>query len=317
MMLQVAGLMRPVVCRAQESAPPAKSYRPGLAPGDQVAVHMYDFPDLGLGGIVQVHVGSNGTVHLPYAGTIQATGMSPDEFQAAISEALRSRGIVKDPNVTVDVASAVNMTVDVIGQVMTPKSVPLYAPAPVSFVLSQVGGVNGLAAHHLVIIHAGEEPPTSLDFDPDAPTSAVLHTMVQPGDIVQVSSMGVYFVAGEVNRPGIYPIGGGFNLGQASAGSGMGVVKNLTLLEALAQTGGITPVAARSKMRILRTIDGKREEIIVDQVKLYKGEIADPIIHPDDIIYVPTSYIRQQTNNLFSTALSSLYAATQIKTIGQ
>jgi hypothetical protein len=48
-------------------------------------------------------------------------------------------------------------------------------------------------------------------------------------------------------------------------------------------------------------------------VKLYKGEVADPILHPDDIIYVPSSYLRQQTNNLFSTALSSVYAAVQVR----
>jgi protein involved in polysaccharide export with SLBB domain len=124
-------------------------------------------------------------------------------------------------------------------------------------------------------------------------------------------------MAGEINRPGIYPLGGALNIGQASSQSGMGVVKQITLLQALAQAGGITPIAARSKMRILRTVDGKREEIIVDEVKLYKGEVADPILHPDDIVYVPSSYIRQQTNNLFATALSGLYAATQLRTLNQ
>ena len=276
---------------------------------------MFDFPDLG--GAVHTHVAPDGSVHLPYAGSIHVAGMSPDEFQNAITEALKNRGIVKDPNVTVEVDNALNMTVDVIGQVLSPKAIPLYAPAPVSFILSQAGGLNGMAARHLTIIHAGEEAPTSLDYDPDAPTPAVLHTMVQPGDIVHVGSRGVFFVAGEVNRPGIFPIGGGLNIGQASAVFGLGIVKNMTMLEALAQAGGITSVAARSKMRILRTVDGKREEIIVDQVKLYKGEIADPIIHADDIIYVPTSYLRLQTNNIFATALSSLYAATQLRSITQ
>jgi polysaccharide export outer membrane protein len=307
--------MLSVVCQAQESAPAARNVRPGFTPGDQVEVHMFDFADLG--GPVRAHVAADGSVHLPYAGTIQAAGKSPDELQVAITEALRSRGIVKDPNVTVDVDNAQNMTVNVIGQVLTPKSIPLYAPATVSSILTQAGGFNGLAAHHLTIIHADEESPTSLDYEPEAPTPAFLHTMVQPGDIIHVSSSGVFFVAGEVNRPGIFPIGGGLSLGQTSANFGLGVVKQMTMLEALAQAGGITAIAARSKMRILRTVDGKREEIIVDQVKLYKGEIADPIIHPDDIIYVPTSYIRQQTNNLFSTALSGVYAATQLKSVSQ
>jgi polysaccharide biosynthesis/export protein len=314
--LLLAGLMiLPAACWAQESAPPVKTTRPGLAPGDQVQVHMYDFPDLG--GPVTAHVALDGSVHLPYAGTIQVAGMSPDAFQLAVGQALRNRGIVKDPNVTVDVVTAVNMTVDVIGMVQSPRAVPLYAPAPLSYILSLVGGMNGYAAHHFTIIHPDDEVPTSLDYDPDAPTVEVLHTLVQPGDIVHVASRGVYFVAGEVGHPGIFPIGGGLSIGQATATSGTGVVKQLTLLEALAQAGGLSPIAARSKMRILRTIDGKREEIIVDQVKLYKGEIADPIIHPDDIIYVPTSYLRQQTNNLFSTALSSLYAVTELKSVTQ
>ncbi len=276
---------------------------------------MFDFPDLG--GPIHVHIAGDGSVHLPYAGTIQAAGKSPDELQAGITEALRSRGIVKDPNVTVDIDSAVNMTVDVIGQVLVPKSIPLYAPAPVSFILAQAGGLNGMAAHHLTIIHADEESPTSLDYEPNAPTPASLHTMVRPGDIVHVGTGGVFFVAGEVNHPGIFPIGGGIGIGQPTPSFGMDVVKQMTMLEALTQAGGITAIAARSKMRILRTVDGKREEIMVDQVKLYKGQIADPIIHPDDIIYIPSSYIRQQTNNLFSTAISGLYAAAQLKSVSQ
>jgi polysaccharide export outer membrane protein len=275
-------------------------------------VHLFDFPELG--GPISVHVAGDGTVHLPYAGTIQATGRTPDQLQAAIDEALRNQGMVKDPNVTVDVQMAVNLAVNVIGQVQSPKTVTLYAPAPISYILTQVGGFTGVASPHLTVIHPGGVMPTSLDYDPEKPNPAVLHTLVKPGDIIHVASRGVYFVAGEVNRPGIFPIGGGLNIGNVTGNFGTGVVKQMTVLEALAQAGGITPIAARSKMRILRTVDGKREEILVDEVKLYKGEIADPIIHPDDIIYVPSSYIRQQTNNLFGTAVSGIYAATELKT---
>jgi polysaccharide export outer membrane protein len=304
--------MLPAFAKAQESAPPQSSFKaPGLAPGDQIEVRMFDFPDLGSSPL-RLHVSADGSVHLPYAGTVQAGGVSPDEFQRSVSEALRSKGIVKEPNVSVEVVSAVNLLVLVLGEVRTPKSIPLYAPAPISFILGEVGGTTGLASAHLTILHHSDQPPTSVDYDPDAPTGAAMQTMVQPGDIIDVSRLGVYFVAGEVNRPGIYPLGGALNAGQA-----MGVVKNITLLQALAQAGGITSIAARSKMRILRTVDGKREEILVDQVKLYKGEVADPILHPDDIVYVPSSYLRQQTNNLFATALSGLYAAQQLKQLNQ
>jgi polysaccharide export outer membrane protein len=303
--------MLPVLGGTQETT----SAGQGLAPGDQISVRMFDFPDMN--GPLLVHVSADGSVHLPYAGTLQAQGKTPDQLQTAISEALRNRGMVKDPNVTVDVQSAVNMTVDVIGQVLRPSSIPLYAPAPISYVISQAGGLSGLASPHVTIIHPDGVEPTSLEFDGQTPTPAALHTMVRPGDIVHVSSSGIYYIAGEVIRPGIYPVGGAMNVGAVSGGYGTGLTRNLTLLGALTQAGGITPIAARSQMRILRMEDGKRVEIKVDQVKLYKGEIADPLIHPNDIIYVPSSYIRQQTNNLFGTAVSSLYAAVQIHQAGQ
>jgi len=298
---------------AQEPAAPGSALTvPGLAPGDQLEVRMYDFPDLGSSPL-KVHVSADGTVHLPYAGTLQVQGSSPEALQQAIGESLRAKGIVKSPNVSVDVVSSANLLVLVTGEVRAPKSVPLFAPAPISYVLGEAGGLTGLAAHHLTILHRGEVPPTSVDFDQDAPTSAALSTLVQPGDIVHVATSGVIFVAGEVQRPGIYPIGGALNIGQVSSASGYGVAKHMTLLQALAQCGGITAIAARSQMRILRTVDGKREEILVDEVKLYKGQVADPILHPDDIIYVPSSYIRQQTNNLFGTVLSSLYAGLSVQ----
>jgi polysaccharide export outer membrane protein len=305
--------MLPALGWAQETAQPdAKFVPPGLAPGDQINVHMYDFPDLSGG--VQVHISSDGSVHLPYVGTLQVVGMAPHAVEEAIIDALRSRGVVKEPNVTVDVVSAINLTANILGQVQSPKVIPLYAPTPLSFVLAQVGGLTGLADHHLTILHHSEQLPTSVEFDPDAPSSEAMNTLVVPGDIVSVSSRGVYFVGGEVNHPGIFPLGGALSVGTISSATGEGVVKNITLLEALSQAGGITAIAARSKMHILRTVDGKRVDIQVDQVKLSKGEVADPILHANDIVYIPPSYLRQQTNNLFATALSSLYAVASIKT---
>jgi len=305
-------MLLPTLAWTQEPARPDSGLTaPGLEPGDQLNVRMYDFPELG--GIFSVRVASDGTVHLPYAGTLQAEGMSPEALQRSIADALKSKGIVKEPNVGVDVVSAVNLTVNVLGQVASPKAIPLFAPAPMSFILAQVGGLTGTADRHLTILRRGEQLPTSIDYDPDAPAPAALNTLVQPGDVISVSSRGVYFVGGEINHPGVYPIGGALSVGQVGPQAGEGVVKNITLLQALSQAGGITAIAARSKMHILRTVDGKRVDIQVDQVKLSKGQVDDPILLPNDIVYIPPSYWRQQTNNLFSTAVSGIYAATNVR----
>jgi polysaccharide export outer membrane protein len=298
---------------AQETAAPdARMTASGLAPGDEIGVHLYDFPDLG-GAMLNRHVMADGTIHLPYAGTVQVSGMGSEEAERAIAEALRTRGIVKEPNVAVDVVTATNLQAYVLGEVRNPKSIPVYAPVTISYVLGQVGGTTGLAAFHLTIIHHSDESPTSVDYDPDTPTSAAMNTLVRAGDIVNVSRMGVFFVVGEVIRAGVFPMGGGLSIGAPTAASGYGVVKHMTLLQAIAMAGGITPIAQRSKTRILRTVDGKREEIIVDLLKLSRGEVADPLIHPDDIIYVPSSYWRSVTNNIFPSAISAAYVANLYK----
>jgi polysaccharide export outer membrane protein len=306
--LLASALMLSPACWSQEAAPPSLAHT-GLAPGDQLEVHMYDFPELG--GVIHAHIDADGTIHLPYAGTVDARGKSPEELQIAIGDALKTKGIVKDPNVTVEIVSAVNMTVQVMGEVRQPRAIPVFAPMPVSYVLSQVGGTSGLASHKVTILHNGDESPTTIEYDANTPSMAALSTVVRPGDVVSVSSRGVFFVAGEVNRPGIFPIGGVLAGGAGTPAASP--VETMTLLGALAQAGGLTNIAARSQMRILRTQDGKREEIKVDQVKLYKGEVADPIVMPNDIIYIPSSYIRLATNNIFGTAVSGILAAVQLK----
>lgn len=306
-------LVVPSLLLGQTAGPQNSGYvEPGLAPGDQISVRMYDFPEAASG--VSVHVDADGTVTLPYAGKIRAAGLTPEALQQAIVVALRDGGMVKQPNVTIDVTASVSLSVLVQGQVVNPRSLPLMAPAPLSYILSQVGGLTGLASHRLTIIHRGDEMPTLVDYDTRSPSSAAMNTLVVPGDIVNATYAGVYFVGGEVNHPGIFPIGGALSVGQASALLGYGVVEHVTLLQALTQAGGISPIAKRSRLHILRTENGKRVDINVDQVKLSNGEVADPVLQPNDIVYIPPSYLRQQTNNLFATALSSLYAATSITT---
>jgi polysaccharide export outer membrane protein len=301
------------LCAQDAQTPGTPSNGTGLAPGDQIEVHLYDFPELAALPPQPIVVRGDGTVHLPYAGTVKVEGLNPDGAEKVIEDALRTKGIVKEPNAYVSVLASTNLSVRVMGEVKIPKSIPLYAPTPLSFVLEQVGGLTGVASRHLTIIHHSDQMPTSVDYDVDNPSMEALNTLVVPGDVVEVSSQGVFFIVGEVNHPGIYPMGGILAAGQLTPVMGMGMVKNMTMLQALTQGGGITSIAARSKTLLLRTVNGKREAVTVDLVKLEKGEIADPLLHPDDIIYVPSSYIRSQTNNLFGTIVSALYGYSFVK----
>jgi protein involved in polysaccharide export with SLBB domain len=71
-------------------------YRLGVADKIRVTV----FGEEKLSGEFQV--GANGVVALPLAGNIQAQGLTPAEFQAAVTTAL-SDGYLKEPRVSIEV----------------------------------------------------------------------------------------------------------------------------------------------------------------------------------------------------------------------
>lgn len=285
-------------------APANNSQAVGFAPGDTLAITFYDFPDLK--DAINTTIAADGTVHLPYAGTVKIGGMSPSEAEIAIERTLQAENIVKAPSVSIKVLSSSSYVVYLAGQVSRPGPVPIFAPTPLSYVLAQSGGFTGLEGKHIIILHRADQLPESIDFDSQNMTQSALNTMVVPGDIVRVSAASVFYVIGEVSRQGIYPLTGGISIGNGILG--MGTVRNMTLLQALAYAGGITSIAARSKALVIRTKpDGTREIIHFDALKLEKGEIADPLIHANDIIFVPSSYLRNITNNLFSNLVNSLY----------
>ena len=307
LLLLSIGVLRAEVSGAATPGPstPSAVIDPGFAPGDTLSVSLYDFPDIK--NDITVTVDSQGFIHLPYAGSVKIADLSPSKAEKAIEDTLVSRGIEKEANVTVKVLTSSTMIVYLTGEVARPVSLPLYAPAPLAYILNQGGGFTGVEGKQISILHRYGSLPTEVAFDSQNMTSQAMNTLVHPGDIVDVLPTAVFYMVGEVARPGIYPITGGLSLGNGI--TGLGRVRKMTLLRALALAGGITDIAARSKALLIREkADGTREIIHIDVLKLEKGQIADPLLQKNDIFYVPSSYLRNITNNLFSNVVNSLYA---------
>jgi polysaccharide biosynthesis/export protein len=86
-------------------------------------------------------------------------------------------------------------------------------------------------------------------------------------------------VEGAVTRPGLYPVTG-----------------NLTLMQAVAQSGGPTDRADVRKVLIFRTIDGERRAARFNLEDIRRGEAEDPPVYGNDIVVVFGS--RTQRNYL-------------------
>ncbi len=89
-------------------------------------------------------------------------------------------------------------------------------------------------------------------------------------------SVGVFYMAGHVNRPGVYSLSG----------------NEITLTQAIASAGGLDQLAWPTRCEIRRRIDGDREETTQwDLSRIVDGQDPDLFIKKDDVINVGTHAI--------------------------
>lgn len=281
---------QPPAAGQPEAGPPL-----GLMPGDTITAYFLDFPEAG--GKVDLTVSPAGNIFVPYAGLVKVEGLTPDEAQLAVIDALKAKQVVRSPQVELTVTSARNLSVMVLGSVALPHPIPLYAPAPLSYVLGEVGALSPSANYHVIIAHRDGSPPVDVELDRTGVDMRGMNAMVNPGDVVSVVQAGNFFALGDFIHPGIYPISG---------------TQHMTLMQAITVAGGPDLEASLSKSRILRNVNGHREEIMVDLAKLHDGKVADPLIQTDDIIFVPRSNVKVVANSWLN---SSLYALSLVNVV--
>jgi polysaccharide export outer membrane protein len=101
--------------------PPPASGAYHLGPGDQVRIITYDEAQLSN----TFTVADDGKIAFPLLGTIQAAGLTPDEFASSITSTLQTGHLVNQPSVSVEVATY--RPISVLGEVNHPGQYP-YQP---------------------------------------------------------------------------------------------------------------------------------------------------------------------------------------------
>lgn len=83
-------------------------------------------------------------------------------------------------------------------------------------------------------------------------------------------------VDGSVVQPGIYPVAG-----------------EISLLQAVAMARGPSPTANSRRVAVFRVVNGQRMAAAFDLKSIRDGEMADPVIYPDDIVVIDGSAISE------------------------
>ncbi len=251
--------------QAQDKQP---EYRFG--PGDTVRIQVYQNPDLTL----ETRVTENGTITFPLIGNVKIGGLTVAAAEVVIADALRLGGYIKQPQVTVMPVLIRSTQVSVLGQVNRPGRYPLETlNINVSEVLAIAGGIAPGGADVAIVTGARDGKPFRKEIDI---ASMFLDNKMQDnltvanGDVIYVHRAPMFYIYGEVQKPGPQR-----------------VERNMTIREALALGGGPTERGSELNLSLYRRgRDGK--------VSSSTPDLSDPV-RPDDVIHLSGSVFRART----------------------
>lgn len=262
-----------------------------IGPGDALHIQVFDTPELDQ----HARVTDSGEVPLMFIGNQKLGGLTPANAARKVEEALKAGNYMKNPQVTVAVEAYATQQVFVLGQVNKPGEYPITTPMPILSVLSLAGGLTELADRNITVQRRGDANQKTTYFLSNTANKAFSSdTLVYPGDTVMIPKTGIVYVIGDVGRPGGYPMSNNES--------------KMTVMQALATAGAPTKTAVLSKAKLVRKTANGPQEVPVALADIEKGKAPDILMEPDDILYIPSSWLRNVVSNSSSIAASATSA---------
>ncbi len=209
-------------------------YRIGA--GDVVRITVYQSPDLTL----EARVSESGAISYPLVGMVKLAGLTVNEAETALADALKKGEFIKNPQVSVMVTQVRANQVNVLGQVGKPGRVPLdLAGMRLTDVIALAGGITASAGSDTVVVtgtRSGQPFRREVDlpkvFSPNGRADDIV---IQPGDAIWVDRFPVVYLYGEVQKPGQ-----------------LRLERGMTVMQALATAGGLTQRGTQRGLRVSR-----------------------------------------------------------------
>jgi polysaccharide biosynthesis/export protein len=255
-----------------------------IGAADVLEVQVWDNKDLNQ----VVSVRPDGRISLPLVGEVQAAGKTVQQLQDALAELYTKT--VKGAIPTVLVKEIKSRPVYFIGGFATPGAEQLTRDLTVLQGVSLAGGLSPMAdGDNGFVMRGGRRIP--INFTRLLQKGDVSQNIpLEPGDSVVVPVADSVYVHGEVKTPGAIK-----------------ATSDLTVMRAISQAGGFTPLAATNRVEILRGEGEKKDRIKIDLDKVRAGAAGstswwdtfrapgqkapednpDVRLMPNDIIFVP------------------------------
>jgi len=245
------------------AAPNPRGYVMG--PGDSVKITVYQNPDM----TMETRISEVGSVTFPLLGPVEIGGLTPAQAEIRIAALLKSGGFVPRAQVNVMVSQFRSRQVSVLGQVNRPGRFAIEEPSVrLTDVLALAGGIGPGGAESVTLIRGGEnEQRLEIDllglFDTPAQAKNV---EIGNGDTVFVPRIPVFYIYGEVQKPGAYRL-----------------ERRMTVMQAVSLASGLTPRGSEKGVRITRRAGNANAKTIAASMDDYL--LQDDVIHVKESLF--------------------------------
>ena len=259
--VKAAPTSEPIAAARAAQATESKDYV--LGAGDVVRINVFDRPEM----TTEARVSETGKIRFPLIGDIEVGGQSTAEVEKRIADLLIAGNYLRKPQVSVIVLTYRSQQISVLGQVNRPGRYPLEQPSKLSDMLAMAGGIAPSGADTVKLVRYVEGRPQLMEFDQTQMFEAGQldkDISVRGGDVIYVPRVPVFYIYGEVQRPGQFRL-----------------EANMTVMQALSVAGGITLRGTVKNMRLNRR-DAKGNMVTLPP------DMND-LVQPNDVIYVRES----------------------------
>src|SRR2546422_9672596 len=254
---------------------------PRLGPGDLIEISVFDVPELSQ---IKLRIPNSGQVTLPLVGSFPASGATALGLQSQISDHLKTK-FMHDPQVSVFVHEHKSQRVSVIGAVKQGGVFPMSGEVRLADALGLAGGITEDAGSVVYIVRrvvatpaAGsksaemEQGMTVIDLESLASGRQELNLPLQAGDVIEVPRAGTFYVGGEVQKPGAFPLKGRTTLDQAAMAA-----------------GGGNPGRASDGLRLYRSRPDGTKEVMKFSMNDFENGQSGPDLQANDVVIVGKS----------------------------
>jgi len=244
-----------------------------IGPKDLLEITVFELPELNQ----TVRVSEDGSITLSLLGKVDVSGLTAQELEKKLA-GLLDQQYTKGAHVTIFIKEY--QKVSVIGAVGRPGQYEIVGPTTLLQVIAEAGGLTAQATNELFIYRSGPDGKQTriavkLE-DMMSGGNQDLNIQLRPKDVVMIpiDQTLTVFVYGEVKSPGA--------ITYLSS-------KRITLVQAIAQAGGTTEWAKKTKILIKRTDKRTGQEVRfnVNLKNMINGKINDLVLEQGDVVIVP------------------------------